>query len=149
MFCRAPQPDPSVPAPLQPPADLPPADAPEAAFDWIAAANSQPAVTLSPTPESEEPEEPAEDGQEANLDQVLQEDEEAEEKEEEEEIPLNEVPVKDILAVDVRMKPCLCGCLSACGTFFLCFRTWRLQLRRSVLLRRLLRFQLRRQQESP
>ncbi|XP_078812171.1 protein transport protein Sec31A isoform X7 [Oryzias latipes] len=85
-----PQPDPSVPAPLQPPADLPPADAPEAAFDWIAAANSQPAVTLSPTPESEEPEEPAEDGQEANLDQVLQEDEEAEEKEEEEEIPLNE-----------------------------------------------------------
>uniref|UniRef100_A0A3P9KZ14 Protein transport protein Sec31A n=1 Tax=Oryzias latipes TaxID=8090 RepID=A0A3P9KZ14_ORYLA len=81
------QPDPSVSAPLQPPADLPPADAPEAAFDWIAAANSQPAVTLSPTPESEEPEEPAEDGQEANMDQVLQEDEE---KEEEEEIPLNE-----------------------------------------------------------
>ncbi|RVE66118.1 hypothetical protein OJAV_G00123380 [Oryzias javanicus] len=101
-----PQPELSVPAPLQPelspPADFPPADAPEAAFDWIAAANSQPAVSLSPTPESEEPEEEAADGQEADLEEE-QEAEEKEEEEEEEEIPLNEdvaAPAEEISPVE-------------------------------------------------
>ncbi|KAF6714353.1 Protein transport protein Sec31A [Oryzias melastigma] len=98
----APQPEPSAPAPLQPPADVPPADAPEAAFDWIAAANSQPAITLSPTPESEEPEEPAADGQEEDLEEE-EEAEEKEEEEEEEEIPLNEdvvAPAEEISPVE-------------------------------------------------
>ncbi|XP_036070515.1 protein transport protein Sec31A isoform X9 [Oryzias melastigma] len=98
----APQPEPSAPAPLQPPADVPPADAPEAAFDWIAAANSQPAITLSPTPESEEPEEPAADGREEDLEEE-EEAEEKEEEEEEEEIPLNEdvvAPAEEISPVE-------------------------------------------------